>query len=44
MYNIIDYIKWRGDIPFSQVGLNEVDNLIFSKLVYLDLSNKNVFT
>ena len=38
MYNIIDYIKWRGDIPFSQVGLNEVDNLIFSKLVYLDLS------
>lgn len=38
MYNIVDYIKWRGDIPFEQVGLNEVDSLIFSELVYLDLS------
>ncbi len=35
--NILDYIDWRGDLPFSAAPLNEVDNLIFSKLVYLDL-------
>lgn len=35
--NILDYLRWRGDIPFSAAGLNEVDNLIFSALAYLDL-------
>lgn len=35
--NMLDYIRWRGDIPFSACGLNEVDNLIFSSLAYLDL-------
>ena len=33
--NILDYIDWRGDITFAEKGLNEVDNLIFSTLVYL---------
>lgn len=35
--NILDYLRWRGDIPFSASALNEVDNLIFSALAYLDL-------
>lgn len=35
--NMLDYLQWRGDIPFSACGLNEVDNLIFSSLAYLDL-------
>lgn len=35
MANIIDYIKWRGDIPFSQVPLGEVDALLLSYLSYM---------
>lgn len=37
MANMLDYIAWRGDLPFSAVPLNEVDNLIFSKLTFMDL-------
>ena len=36
MANMIDYIDWRGDIEFSQVPLNEVDNLILSAIAYVD--------
>ena len=35
--NILDYIDWRGDLSFEQSGFNEVDNLIFSTLVYLNM-------
>ena len=35
--NMLDYLRWRGDVPFSACGLNEVDNLIFSALAYLDM-------
>ena len=35
--NILDYIDWRGDLTFAQSGFNEVDNLIFSTLVYLNM-------
>ena len=35
--NILDYIDWRGDLSFAASPLNEVDNLIFAKLSYLDL-------
>lgn len=35
--NILDYIDWRGDLAFEQDGFNEVDNLIFSELAYLDM-------
>lgn len=34
MSNIIDYLEWRGDIPFSLDPFNEVDNLILSMLAY----------
>ena len=34
---MLDYLEWRGDIPFSAMPLNEVDNLIFSTLVYLKM-------
>lgn len=36
MANIIDYLEWRGDIPFSVDGFNEVDNLVLSELSYTD--------
>ena len=35
MANIIDYVLWRGDIPFAQVPLGEVDALVLSYLSYM---------
>lgn len=35
MDDLFDYLKWRGDIPFSQVSPTPVDALIFSLLSYL---------
>ena len=35
MADMFDYLKWRGDILFSQVPLNDVDSLIFSSLAYI---------
>ena len=37
MSNIIDYMKWRGDLTFAQDSFNEIDNLILSQLVYVCL-------
>lgn len=36
MGNIMDYLKWRGDVLFSEKGINEVDNLILAYLSYVD--------
>ena len=38
MSDLIDYIKWRGDLTFAQSPFNEVDNLIFSFISYVDFS------
>ena len=37
--NIIDYINYYGDNTFSSKEFNEIDNLIFSLITYVDLSN-----
>ena len=39
MPNVFDYLDWRGDIKFSDLGLNEVDNLILSTICYVEFSN-----
>lgn len=39
MTNIIDYIKWRGDLSFSIDPLNVVDNLIFSQFSYMSFAS-----
>ena len=50
MANILDYIKWRGDLDFLSSEFNEIDNLILSQLAYIDFdkivpdNNKNVVT
>ena len=50
MANILDYIKWRGDLDFLSSEFNEIDNLILSQLVYVDFdkiisdSNRNTVT
>ncbi|MDF2510633.1 MAG: hypothetical protein K0S04_499 [Herbinix sp.] len=36
MNNILDYIRWRGDLSFEVSPFNEVDNMILAKLSYLN--------
>lgn len=36
MQNIFDYLEWRGDLSFERDSFNEVDNLVFSVLAYLE--------
>ena len=38
MGNIYTYLKWRGDLDFSERPFCEVDNLVLSELAYMDLS------
>lgn len=35
MPNMIEYLKWRGDILFTELPPNPVDDLIFSTLAYV---------
>ena len=39
MADIMDYIDWRGDIGFDEVHVNEVDGLIFSQLIYVQMKS-----
>lgn len=39
MANFLDYIAWRGDLTFEASPFNEVDNLIFSMLSFIDFEN-----
>ena len=38
MYDMFDYLEWRGDLPFKKIGPNPVDMLIFSTLSYIDFN------
>ena len=40
MANVIDYLKWRGDLTFTQDPPNSVDALIFSALVYIQYGGR----
>lgn len=37
MGDMLEYIKWRGDLTFEQSGFSEVDNLIISYFSYVNL-------
>lgn len=37
MANMIDYVRWRGDISFAASPFCEVDNIIFAMLSHIDL-------
>lgn len=39
MSNYIDYVKWRGDLTFDKVDMNEVDITMFSMFPLIDLSS-----
>lgn len=36
MADILDYISWRGDLPFSASPFNEIDSLILCQISYLN--------
>ena len=36
MGNVMDYLEWRGDLTFEQSPFNDVDNVIFAQLAYVD--------
>lgn len=38
MSNILDYIKWRGDLSLEASEFNEIDNLILARLSYFDFN------
>ena len=37
MGNIMDYIRWRGDLSFKAAPFNEVDAAIFATVAYVEL-------
>ncbi len=39
MANIVDYINWRGDVPFSFSDFNIVDAMIFCELSYFPMED-----
>ena len=39
MANLFDYLAWRGDLPLSAVGFNEVDGIILARFAYADFEN-----
>ena len=36
MSTVFDYIKWRGDLSFSDIRPGEVDSMAFSMVSYID--------
>ena len=39
MTNIIDYVKWRGDLSFQNDPFNDIDALALSLLIYVEFNN-----
>lgn len=37
--NMLDYLEWRGDLPFDRDPFNEVDALIFSLISYYEFEH-----
>ena len=42
MSNILEYIKWRGDLSFKQDEINEIDIIIFARVSYLPFKSINL--
>ena len=36
MSNLIDYVKWRGDLSFFSNSFNDIDALILCQIAYLN--------
>ena len=33
---VMDYLRWRGDLPFTRDGFNEVDDLVLCIISYIN--------
>ena len=42
MTNLFDYVLQYGDLSFEEKEFNEVDNLVFCLISYLDFSNTKI--
>ena len=40
--NVVDYVKKYGDIKFKDKSFNEIDNIVFSSLAYIDFDERLV--
>lgn len=38
MTNIMDYLKWRGDLPLEKIPLCDVDYLVLCRVAYIKMS------
>ena len=36
MANMVDYLAWRGDVPFEISPWNEIDGLLVATISYLN--------
>ena len=43
MSNIVDYVKWRGDLSLKASPMNEIDNLIMARISYLPFEKVEFF-
>ena len=41
MANILNYMRWRGDLPFSINKFNSIDAAFFATFVYLPFPTIN---
>lgn len=42
MANLFNYIEKYGDVAFTDKAFNDIDNLVFSQLAYLDFTNTKI--
>ena len=38
MANILDYVEWRGDLTFTKSKFNNVDAVVFSQIIFIDMT------
>ena len=41
MAELMDYLDWRADVPFSAAPFNDVDNLVLATLAYMEFPTQH---
>lgn len=42
MANSLDYLRWRGDLPFTKIPFNSVDASLLATLIYLPVDKSSI--
>ena len=37
--DMVDYLKWRGDLTFDKDPFNDIDNLLISQMTYIEMQD-----